>query len=98
MIVQTAKLRIAEGKSDEFATAAKTMVAAVNENEKGRTLRYELYRSESDPNLFMFFETYADDAALAAHGSTPHMAEFGGKLRSGGLLAGRLELERFQQL
>ncbi len=94
MIVQTAKLRVNDGKADEFIEAAKAMVAAVREKEAGKTTRYDLLRSASDPNQFMFFEAYADAEAMQEHGRTPHMAEFGGKLR--GLLAGRLELERFE--
>lgn len=96
MITQTAKLRVNEGKADEFIAAAKTMVAAVKANEAGRTLTYDLYRSASDPNLFMVMEAYADESAVQEHGRTPHMAVFGGAIR--GLLAGRLEIERFKPL
>jgi len=96
VITVTAKLRINEGKADEFVAAAKKMIAAVKANEAGKTLAYDLYRSKSDPNLFMFIESYADEAALAAHGQTPHMAEFGGALRNGGLTAARAEIERFE--
>jgi quinol monooxygenase YgiN len=93
MIVMTAKLRVNEGSADAFIEAGKKMVAAVKENESG-VLSYDLYRSNSDPNLFMFIERYAGEEALAAHRTTPHMAEFGGVIR--GLLAGRLEIERFE--
>lgn len=94
MIKVTAKLRVNDGKADEFAAAGRAMVAAVIANEAGKTLGYELYRSTSDPNLFLFVEAYADDAALQEHGRTPHMATFGGAIR--GLLAGRAEIERFE--
>jgi quinol monooxygenase YgiN len=96
MITVTAKLKVNEGKAEEFAAAAKKMVAAVKANEAGRTLAYDLYRSKTDPNLFMFIESYADDQAMADHGQTPHMAEFGGALRGGGLTAARPEIERFE--
>ncbi len=96
MITQTAKLRVNEGKADEFISAAKAMIAAVKQNEAGRTLTYDLFRSTSDPSLFMFFEAYTDESAVQEHGRTPHMAEFGGKLR--GVLAGRAEIERFEPL
>ena len=94
MITVTAKLRTNEGKGDEFVAAAQKMIEAVKANEAGRTLSYDLFRSKTDPNLFMFIESYADDEALADHGKSPHMAEFGGSLR--GLLAGRAEIERFE--
>jgi quinol monooxygenase YgiN len=96
MITVTAKLKVNEGKAEEFAAVAKKMVAAVKANEAGRTLAYDLYRSKSDPNLFMFIECYADDQAMADHGQTPHMAEFGGALRANGLTASRPEIERFE--
>jgi len=96
VITITAKLKVNEGKAGEFVAAAKKMVAAVKANEAGKTLAYDLYRSKADPNLFMFIERYADDEALASHGQTPHMAEFGGALRSGGLTAARPEIERFE--
>jgi len=96
VITATAKLRVNEGKAEEFVAAAKKMIAAVKANEAGKTLAYDLYRSKADPNMFMFIESYADDEALAAHGQTPHMAEFGGALRGGALTAGRPEIERFE--
>jgi quinol monooxygenase YgiN len=94
VITVTAKLHVSEGKADEFLAAARKMIDAVKANEAGKTLSYDLYRSKTDPNLFMFIESYADDDALAAHRTTPHMAEFGGALQ--GLLAGRTEIERFE--
>jgi quinol monooxygenase YgiN len=96
VITVTAKLRVNEGKEAEFIAAAKKMVAAVKANEAGKTLAYDIFRSKTDPTLFMFIESYADDEAMAAHGQTAHMAEFGGALRSGGLTAARPEIERFE--
>ena len=94
MITVTAKLHVTEGKGGEFEAAAKKMIAAVQANETGKTLSYDLYRSKTDPSVYLFIERYADDEALAAHRTTPHMAEFGGAL--GGLLSGRTEIERFE--
>jgi quinol monooxygenase YgiN len=94
MITVTAKLHVSEGKEDEFVSAAKKMVAAVKTNEAGKTLSYDLFRSKTDPTVFLFIESYADDEAMAAHRSTPHMAEFGGALQ--GLLSARTEIERFE--
>jgi quinol monooxygenase YgiN len=96
MLSVTAKLRVNEGKAEEFIAAAAKMIAAVKEKEAGSTLSYELFRSTTDPNLFLFLESYTDEEALRAHSQTPHMAEFGATLR--GLLAGRAEISRFQPL
>lgn len=92
MIAVVAKLKVQDGKGDEFAEAAKEMVTAVAQAEAGRTLMYSLHRSQEDPNLFVFYEQYADADALAAHGTTDHMRAFGGKIR--GLLDGRPQIER----
>jgi quinol monooxygenase YgiN len=94
LITVIAKLRVNEGKETDFIAAGKKMIAAVKANEAGRTLAYDLFRSKTEPGLFLFIESYADDEALAAHRTTPHMAEFGGALQ--GLLSGRTEIERFE--
>ena len=92
MISVIAKLTVQEGKEEEFKAAGGEMVAGVKANEAGRTLMYTLGQDKKTPNIFYFIEAYADDAAVADHGKTPHMAAFGGKI--GGLLAGRAEITR----
>ena len=94
MFAIVAKLTVQDGKGDEFAAAAKEMVAAVSRAEAGRTLTYSLHRAVDDPNVFVFYEQYADDDALAAHRGTEHMAAFGGKIRE--LLAGRPDITRYE--
>jgi quinol monooxygenase YgiN len=96
LISVIAKLTVQEGKQDEFKAAGAEMVAAVKANEAGRTLMYTLAQSKKAPTEFYFIETYADDAALADHGKTPHMAAFGGKI--GGMLAGRPEIIQLDQV
>jgi quinol monooxygenase YgiN len=92
MIAVIAKLTVHEGKEDEFKAAGAEMVAAVKANEAGRTLQYSLTQSQKTPTEFYFIEAYADDAAMADHSKTAHMAAFGGKL--GGILNGRPEITR----
>ncbi|MEX2247939.1 MAG: putative quinol monooxygenase [Dehalococcoidia bacterium] len=92
MIAVIAKLTVQEGKEEDFKAAAAEMVAAVKANEAGRTLQYSLTQSLKAPAEFYFIESYADQDALDAHGKTPHMAAFGGKI--GGMLAGRPEIIR----
>ena len=38
---------------------------------------YQCYVSRTEPGTVFMFEKWDDDAALAAHMTTPHMAEFG---------------------
>lgn len=92
MLAVVAKLTVQEGKEEEFKAAGAEMVAAVKANEAGRTLQYTLAQSQKTATEFYFLELYADADALAAHGKTPHMAAFGGKI--GGLLGGRPEITR----
>jgi quinol monooxygenase YgiN len=92
MIAVIAKLTVQEGKEDEFKAAGAEMVAAVKASEAGRTLQYSLTQNLKASTEFYFIEAYADDEAMAAHGKTPHMAAFGGKI--GGMLAGRPEITR----
>lgn len=92
MIGIVAKLPVQDGKGVEFEAAAKEMIAAVKANEAGKALIYSLYRSQENPNVYVFIEQYANADALAAHGTTDHMKAFGGKI--GGLLGGRPEIER----
>lgn len=96
MIAVIAKLTVQEGKEDEFKQAGEEMVAAVKQHEAGRTLQYTLAQSKKVANEFYFIEAYADDAAMADHGKTPHMAAFGGKI--GGMLAGRPEIIRLDPI
>ena len=92
MIAIVAKLTVQEGKEEEFKAAGAEMVAAVKQNEAGRTLQYTLAQSQKTPNEFYFIEAYADGDAAGDHSKTAHMAAFGGKI--GGLLAGRPEIIR----
>ena len=97
-ITLVAKLTAAEGKADELRAALIEMVGNVKANEAGKATAYSLHTSDEDPNVFLFYEQYSDAAALEAHGKTAHMAAMGGKLRDGGLLAGRPSIERYTQI
>jgi quinol monooxygenase YgiN len=94
VIAVVARLKVQDGKADEFEAAAKEMVAAVGKAEAGRTLMYTLHRTKDDPNTFVFYEQYADEGALAAHRGTEHMAAFGATIR--GLLDGRPEIVQYE--
>ena len=91
-----AKLTVKEGSEEAFKAAGAEMVAAVKANEGGRTLMYTLAQDKKAANVFYFIESYADADALDAHGKTPHMAAFGGKI--GGLLEGRPEIVRLDRV
>jgi|HubBroStandDraft_1064217.scaffolds.fasta_scaffold54394_2 quinol monooxygenase YgiN len=88
-ITVVAKIKAKPGSEAQVESAFREMIPKVRESEAG-TLSYVLHQSTQDPTVFVFYETYQDQAALDAHGKTAHMAETGGKLR--GLLDGRPEV------
>jgi quinol monooxygenase YgiN len=57
---------------------------------------YRVHRSTTDPELFLFYETYADDAAFDAHRTAPHLAAFRQRRDREGLTAGPAEVEVFR--
>ena len=77
-----AKLTTKDGKGDELVKGFDDLFAQV-EKEPG-TLVYALNRSAEDPNVFWFYELYADNDSFSAHGQSEAMKNAGGLF--GGLL------------
>jgi quinol monooxygenase YgiN len=94
-ITVIAKVKVKPGSESQFQSAADKMLAHVRENEPD-TLTYLLHRAQGDPTEFVFYEVYADQAALAAHGSSPAMQEFFAAI--GGIVAGRPEISLYEEL
>lgn len=84
-----AKIKAKEGSEAQLEQAFRTMIPKVR-NEPG-TLAYILHRSVKDPTVFVFYETYQDQAALDAHSKSEAMKELGAAI--GGLLDGRPQIE-----
>jgi quinol monooxygenase YgiN len=84
-----AKLTAAEGKRDELAAAIADVGMRNVAGEPG-TLVYAAHKDQKDENVIWFYELYSDGDALAAHGGSDAMKEFG--RATGPLLAGRPEL------
>jgi quinol monooxygenase YgiN len=95
MVTVIAKLKVKAGGDVAFRQAADKMIAHVKATEP-ETLTYILHRSTADPNEFVFYEVYVDQAALAGHGSSGPMQEFFGAV--GGLLDGRPEITLYEEL
>lgn len=85
-----ARLKIQEGKNEEFEGIFKELADAVRANEPDN-LFYALHRSRDDENTYVVLEQYKDQAALDAHGQSEHFKTIGAKM--GGCLAGRPEIE-----
>jgi quinol monooxygenase YgiN len=71
MIGVVAKLTVAPGKETEFEAAATALMAQVHAHEPG-ALTYQLYKSKSDPMVYIFMEQYVDRDAMNAHGKSEH--------------------------
>jgi autoinducer 2-degrading protein len=71
MIVLVAKYHVKQGQGDAVEAALKQMAPLVAAHEPGCKL-YHANRSTETPDLFLLYEHYADEAALAAHRETPH--------------------------
>jgi quinol monooxygenase YgiN len=91
MIAVIAKLNVAEGKEQQFEEVMLDLARQVRANEPGNQL-YTLCRDAN--GRYIVLELYADEQALAAHGTSDHFKAAGPKFA--GLMAGRPEIERLQ--
>ena len=92
-----AKIRAAKGKGDALAALLAEQVAAVRAAEPG-CLVYRPHRSTNDPDVFIFYEQFADDAAFDAHRRAPHLAAYRERREQGGLTEGAVEVEIYRSL
>ena len=85
-----ATIPVQEGKNAEFEAAFMKLAAQVLANEPGCRF-YALNRSKSNPQIYKVLESYADQAALEAHGQTEYFRAANVKL--GAFVAGAPEIE-----
>jgi quinol monooxygenase YgiN len=84
-----AKLTAAEGKRDELIAVIADLGIRNVSGEPGTEI-YAAHKDAKDENVIWFYELYTDGEALAAHGGSDAMKEFG--KATGPLMAGRAEL------
>ena len=92
-----AKIRAAKGKGDALAALLAEQAAVVRKAEPG-CLVYRPHRSTSDPDLFVFYEMYADDAAFDAHRTAPHLAAYRKRREQEGLIEGAANVKVFRSI
>ena len=92
MLTFTARLTVQAGQEQEFERIMRIAVPKVREEPGNHA--YSLHRSTQDPRVFMFYEEYADQAALDAHRA--HLREMGIDLRA--LLYGPPTVEFYDKL
>src|SRR5262244_2738438 len=97
VLTVVAKIRAAKGKGDALAALLKEQVAAVRKAEPG-CLIYRPHRSTKDPDVFIFYEQYRDDAAFDLHRKAPHLAAYRERREKEGLTEGAAEVEIYRSI
>jgi quinol monooxygenase YgiN len=97
VLTVVAKIRAARGKGDALAALLQEQAAVVRKNEPG-CLVYRPHRSTKDPDVFLFYEQYRDDAAFDAHRKAPHLATYRERREKEGLTEGAVEVEIYRSL
>jgi (4S)-4-hydroxy-5-phosphonooxypentane-2,3-dione isomerase len=95
VLTVVARLKAAKGKGDALAALLVEQAGAVRAAEPG-CLAYRVHRSTTDPELFLFYEMYADDAAFDAHRNAAHLAAYRQRRESQGLTDGPAQVEVFR--
>jgi len=96
-VTVVAKIRAAKGKGDALAALLAEQAVEVRKMEPG-CLAYRPHRSTTDPELFLFYEQYRDQAAFDAHRKGTHLARFRGRREKEGLTVGAVEIEIYRPL
>src|ERR1043166_3195758 len=73
MIVNLVKVRIKPEKRQPFLEAIEQDALHSEADEPG-CLRFNVLQDTQDPNAYIFYEVYKDQAAVEAHRATPHFA------------------------
>lgn len=92
-----AKIRAAQGKGDALAALLAEQAAVVRRQEPG-CLAYRPHRSTTDPEQFIFYEQYRDQAAFDAHRTAPHLATYRERREKEGLTEGGVQVEIYRSL
>jgi len=81
------------GKADALAALLGSIVAPTHAEEGVHF--YDLHQDIAEPRRFVFFESWASQAALDAHGATPHIQALREQLPD---LIGQGEVNRLRKL
>jgi quinol monooxygenase YgiN len=97
VLTVVAKIRAAKGKGDALAALLAEQAGVVRKAEPG-CLAYRPHRSTKDPDVFVFYEQYRDEAAFDAHRKAPHLASYRERREKEGLTEGAVEVEIYRSL
>ena len=88
MLTNVAIYRIKPEFVDEFRERMLKHAATCLRDEPG-CLRFDVNQSKTDMTVFLMYEHFKDQAAVDAHGKTPHIADFVRRRDGEGWLADR---------
>ena len=97
MITVVATLRAVKGKADVLADLLIEQAGVIRNSEPGCVV-YRVHRSTADPDAFLFYEVYADDAAFDAHRASPHLAAYRKRREDEALLDGAVDVKVYRAL
>src|SRR5215467_2018195 len=97
VLTVVAKIRAAKGKGDALAALLAEQAGVVRKADPG-CLVYRPHRSTKDPDLFIFYEMYKDDAAFDVHRKAQHLAAYRERREKEGLTEGPPEVEIYRSL
>ena len=92
-----ATIRAAKGKGDALAALLTEQAGVVMKAEPG-CLVYRPHRSTTDPELFVFYEVYEDEAAFEAHRRAPHLAAYRQRREQEALTEGAVDVKVYRAL
>lgn len=75
-VLHTAHLRAKPDAVETYKARLLRHAHITLEREPGGCLRFDVHQDKNDPTLFFLIEVYRDEAALAAHRSSAHFAEY----------------------
>jgi quinol monooxygenase YgiN len=101
MLIAVTRIRAAPGKGDEMARVLLDQLSAIRTDERG-ILLHPPHRSMSDPDLFLLYEHYVDEAAFERGTHAARLDAIRQRIAEHELVAGSLddavEVELFQTI
>lgn len=80
-------VEIKEDRIDDFLKVIEEDAIGSRERENGGCLRFDVLRDKSNPNKFVFYEVYLDEAAASRHKETSHFKLWSDFKASGGVIS-----------
>jgi len=79
MMTFLARMKVKEGREEDFVRLANALTEKVRASEP-ETTAYEFFRLRDEPRAFAVYEQFVNEAAEEAHRNTPHFNEMAPEL------------------